>query len=121
MRYVGIIPQYVSQINSKNSSTIISTSNSSRELKGDTNPSDIPEDCASLGREKADCTNGDKIPEAKEENLDQPRDPSEDLGGEGQVTEHLSLSSAGENEGHLQGENAEDQLAQCWTGLNAAC
>ncbi|KAJ6666521.1 hypothetical protein lerEdw1_020244, partial [Lerista edwardsae] len=102
LRFVGIIPQYVSHVNSKNSSTIISTSNSSRELKGDTNQSDFPEDRASLDREKADCTNGDKIPEAKEENLDQPRDPSEDLGGEGQVTEHLSLSSAGENEGHLQ-------------------
>ncbi|XP_066484318.1 raftlin [Tiliqua scincoides] len=102
LRFVGIIPQYVSQINSKNSRAVISTSNSSRELKGDTNQSELPEDCASLDCEKADCTKGNKIPEVREENLDQHMDPSEDLGGEGQVTEHLSLSSAGENEGQPQ-------------------
>lgn len=111
MKFVGIIPQYVPPKNSKNSSAVTSTSNSSRELKGDTNPSDCPEDCASLDHEKADSTNGDKIPGEREENRDRHMDLSEDLGGEGQVTEHLSLSSAGEHEGQPQGENAMDRLA----------
>ncbi|XP_053119699.1 raftlin [Hemicordylus capensis] len=105
LRFVGLIPQYASQMNSKSSSAVICTSNSSRELRelrGGRNLSDFPEDCASLDPEKADCTNGCKIPEARKENVDQCVDVSEDLGGEGQITEHLSLSSAGENGGQPQ-------------------
>ncbi|XP_053265656.1 raftlin isoform X2 [Podarcis raffonei] len=102
LRFVGIIPQYASEMNSKSSSAVISTSNSSRELKGDKNPSDFAEDCVSSDHEKAGCTNGCKVPAAREENLDQCVDPNEDLRGEGQVIEHLSLSSAGENGGQLQ-------------------
>lgn len=88
-------------MNSKINSVVTSTSNSSRELRSDRNPSDSPVDCASLDREKTDCTNECSVPAAREENAD----PSEDPGGEGQVAEHLSLSSAGENGGQLQGES----------------
>ncbi|XP_044305297.1 raftlin [Varanus komodoensis] len=102
LRFVGIVPQHVSQMSFKSSSAAISTSNSSRELKGDKNPSDLPEDSVSLDREKADCTNEYKVPATGEENVDQNVDPSEDPGGEGQVTEHLSLSSIGENGGQHQ-------------------
>ncbi|XP_062984623.1 raftlin [Elgaria multicarinata webbii] len=102
LKFVEIVPQYVSQMSSKSSSAVISTSNSSRELKGDKNPSDFHEDCASLDHDKADCTNGCKIPAPREENVDHCEDPNEDPGGEGQVTEHLSLSSVGENGGQLQ-------------------
>ncbi|XP_078233375.1 raftlin isoform X2 [Pogona vitticeps] len=98
LRFVGLIPQYVSQMNSKSISAVTSTSNSSRELKSDKNPSDSPVDCASLDQEKPDCTNECSIPATREENTD----PSEDLGGEGQISERLSLSSAGENGGQLQ-------------------
>ncbi|XP_060104712.1 raftlin [Heteronotia binoei] len=102
MRFVGIIPQYTSQMNSKSSSAVISSSNSSRELRGDKTPLDFPEDCALLDYEK-DRTNGSKIPTAaSEENVDQCINPSEDLRGEGQVTEQLSLSSAEEKGGQLQ-------------------
>lgn len=104
MRFVGIIPQYTSQMNSKSSSAVISSSNSSRELRGDKTPSDFPEDCALLDHEK-EYTNGGKIPTAaSEENVDQCINPSEDPRGQGQVTEHLSLSSAEEKGGQLQGE-----------------
>ncbi|XP_048367482.1 raftlin isoform X2 [Sphaerodactylus townsendi] len=102
MRFVGIIPQYTSQMSSKSSSAIISSSNSSRELRGDKTPSDFPEHCALLDHEK-DGTNGNEVPKAaSEEDVGQCVNPSEDLGGEGQVTEHLSLSSAEENGGQLQ-------------------
>uniref|UniRef100_A0A8D0B8A5 Raftlin, lipid raft linker 1 n=1 Tax=Salvator merianae TaxID=96440 RepID=A0A8D0B8A5_SALMN len=92
LRFVGILPQYTSQINSQSSSTVISASNSSRELKGDTNSPDDPED----------WTNEYKVPRAKEENAGQRVNPSEDLRGEGEVTEHLSLSSVEENGGQPQ-------------------
>ncbi|XP_003222216.2 raftlin [Anolis carolinensis] len=102
LRFVGIIPQYDSQMNSKSSSAITSTSSSSRELKGDKNPSEFPEDCGSPDHDRADCTNGYSVSEAREDDAEQCVDSSEDPGGEGQVTEHLSLSSVGENGGHLQ-------------------
>ncbi|XP_061442933.1 raftlin isoform X1 [Rhineura floridana] len=102
LRFVGIIPQYASEMNSKSCSAEISTSNSSRELKGDKNPSDFAEGYVSLDHEKADCTNGFKAPAARDENVDQYVGPNEDLEDEGQVAEHLSLSSTGENGGQLQ-------------------
>ncbi|KAM6450164.1 raftlin isoform 1-T2 [Liasis olivaceus] len=102
LKFVGIVPQHVSQMNSKSSSAVISISNSSRELKGDKNPLDIPEDCASLNLEKGDCADVCKVPAAEEGGSDQHVNPGEDLGGEREVTEHLSLSSAGEPGDQLQ-------------------
>ncbi|XP_063159932.1 raftlin [Candoia aspera] len=104
LKFVGIVPQQVSQMNSKSSSAAISISNSSRELKGDKNPLDIPEDCASLNLEKGDCTDVCKVSAAAAAagGSHEHVNPSEDLGGEREVTEHLSLSSAGEHEEQLQ-------------------
>lgn len=94
-------------MNSKSSSAVASTSNSSRELRGDKNLSDSPEDCAASDHETTDCTNGCKIPAASEEHADHCGSPGEDLGGEEeQIIEHLSLSSAGENGDQLPGEKA---------------
>ncbi|KAM3820806.1 raftlin [Vipera latastei] len=101
LKFVGIVPQHVSQMNSKSSSAVISISNSSRELKDDKNPLDIPEDCASLNLEKGNGIDVCKVPAGEEEGSNQQVNPSEDLGGEQAVTEHLSLSSPGELGGQL--------------------
>uniref|UniRef100_A0A8D0G9X2 Raftlin, lipid raft linker 1 n=1 Tax=Sphenodon punctatus TaxID=8508 RepID=A0A8D0G9X2_SPHPU len=114
LKFVGIIPQYSSQANTKASSNVIPTGNSSAELSDVKNASDCPEDRASLDNEKIDGTNGCRTTAPCEENADQCAEPSEDLKGEGQVTEHPSLNPAVEN-----GEQLEGESQSVSTGLNA--
>ncbi|XP_042331832.1 raftlin [Sceloporus undulatus] len=102
LRFVGIIPQYDFQMNSKSNSAVTSASNSSRELKGGKNPSEFPDDCASPDHDKANYTNGCHVQEVRGEDDEQCVDLNEDPGDEGQIAEHLSLSSVGKNRGHLQ-------------------
>ncbi|XP_070582529.1 raftlin [Erythrolamprus reginae] len=100
LKFVGIVPQHVSQIYSKSTSAVISTS--SLELKDDKNPLDILEDCGSLNFEKGNGGDVCKVPAAEEECSDQQMNLSEDLKGEQEVTEHLCLISSGELARQLQ-------------------
>ncbi|XP_026564059.1 raftlin [Pseudonaja textilis] len=97
LKFVGIVPQHVSQMNSKSISAVISISNSSPELKDDKN-----EDCSSLIFEKGNDSDVCKVLATEEECSDQQMNSSEDLGGEQAITEHISLMSSGELRGKLQ-------------------
>ncbi|XP_034258559.1 raftlin [Pantherophis guttatus] len=101
LKFVGIVPQHVSRMNSKSTSAVISISHSSLELKDDKNRLDIPEDCSSLKLEKGNGGDVCKVPAAEEECSDQQMNLSEHL-GEQTVTEHLSLISSGELARQLQ-------------------
>ncbi|XP_019364215.1 PREDICTED: raftlin [Gavialis gangeticus] len=105
LKFVGVIPQYHSQKN-----TVMPTGNNSVQVRNVKNASGYPEDHASLDNEKTDGINGCKTPTPNEGNIDQCAESSDSQEGEGQVTEHLSLNSAGENGEQLQQENLSISL-----------
>lgn len=86
------------------------TGNNSVQVRNVKNSSGYPEDHASLDNEKTDGINGCKTPTPNEGNIDQRAESSDSQEGEGQVTEHLSLNSAGENGEQLQQENLSISL-----------
>ncbi|XP_065255664.1 raftlin [Emys orbicularis] len=105
LKFVGIIPQYSSQVNSQASTAVAPTANNSAQPQDVKNTSNYSEDHASLDSKKADDANGCSAPAPSEENADQSVELSGDVRGEEPVIEHLSLNSAGENGEQFQGES----------------
>ncbi|XP_074840602.1 raftlin [Carettochelys insculpta] len=110
LKFVGIISQYSSQVNSQTSSAVASTGKNSSQPQDVKNASNYPEDHASLDSKKADVANGCSASAPSEENADRSEEPSEEGRGEELVTEHLSLNSAEEKGEQFQGETPSVSL-----------